>query len=292
MFRKFSEMDEIDDPLPKKLVERYPKALPAFFDDEEEGEEEEEEVEEEVGAEDSAKLELSNSEDEEEEEEESTTLELFNPEKEEESAKLELFNPEEDEEEFDEEEDEEIMRILNKRSSIRPRLLFPSKEAEEDSPSEEEAETDIEEAAEAIIVKKKVERSAISRLTPDSDEEFQPQRTGRRVKFDIDDDLFGPGTIPKSTRKAGIFSGKRSSIFDEKKPSKRASIFDEKSSEKTSIFDEETSERETSTFDDEPLEKLAEGAGKEKRKRARGGSLDAPGAFTPRKEKKTRGTKA
>lgn len=176
-----------------------------------------------------------------------------------------------DEEDFDEEEDEEINAILNSRSTIRPRLLFPSKEVEE-------VETDIEEAlAEEITVvstKKSIDRSAISRLTPDSDDDFQSDRSGRRVKFQDDDDIFGPGTIPKTARKKSIFDVKKS-ISD---------------GEGSSIFDVGKS----SIFDEESRSKSAEEGSvpKQRRKRARGGSFDAPGLYTPRKEKKTRGTMA
>lgn len=247
MFRKFTDMDEADEPLPMKLPKQLPRPLPAFFDEEEE-EEEEEEVEVE--------------EDDEDEWEET------------------------DEEDFDEEEeDEEINAILNRRSTIRPRLLFPSKEvAEESSSEDEEAETDIEEEeahaeeipAVAVVVKKKtIDRSAISRLTPDSDDDdFQSDRSGRRrVTFKDDvDDLFGPGTIPKTARKKSIFDGKKAFTFE-----KKTSIFDD-DNKKDCVFDEE-------------LGASVEGVGalKEKRKRARGGSFDAPGLHTPRKEKKSRG---
>lgn len=233
MFRKFADMDEADDPLPKKLPKQVPKPLPAFFsleeDEEDEGGEEE-------------------------------------------------FD-ESEEEDFDDEEDEEINAILNSRSTIRPRLLFPTKEADEDVFSEdekEEVETDIEQEAPAeitVVSTKKIDRSAISRLTPDSDDDFQSDRSGRRVKFQDDDDIFGPGTIPKTVRKKPMFDTKKC-IFDEGE----SSIFDVG---KSSIFDEE-------------LGKSTEEGGipKEKRKRARGGSFDTPGLHTPRKEKKTRGAMA
>lgn len=244
MFRKFADMDEADDPLPKKLPKPLAKPLPAFFS----LEEDEDDAEDERG-------------EEEDEFEES------------------------EEEDFDEEEDEEINAILNNRSTIRPRLLFP-KEAEEDVFSEteeeeedeveEEAETDLEEEAQAeitIVSTKKMDRSTISRLTPDSDDDFQSDKSGRRVKFKDDGDIFGPGTIPKTPRKKSIFDVKKS-IFDEGE----SSIFNVG---KSSIFDEE-------------LGKSAkeEGVPKQKRKRARGGSFDAPGLHTPRKEKKTRGAVA
>lgn len=234
MFRKFADMDEVDDPLPKKLPKQIPKPLPAFFSLEEE-EEEEEEFEE----------------------------------------------GEEEEEDFDDEEDEEINAILNNRSIIRPRLLFPTKEVDEDvfseaEDEEEEVETDIEEEAQVeitVVSTKKVDRSAISRLTPDSDDDFQSDRSGRHVKFQDDDDIFGPGTIPKTPRKKPKFDAKKC-IFDEGE----SSVFDVG---KSSIFDEE-------------LGKSTEEGGipKEKRKRARGGSFDGPGLHTPRKEKKTRGAVA
>lgn len=238
MFRKFADMDEADDPLPKNLPKQLPKPLPAFFSLEEE------EVEEDEGDE----------------------------------GDWEEF--ESDEEEFDEEEDEEINALLNNRSTIRPRLLFPSKEVEEkeSSETEEEAETDVEEEALAeeitVVSTKKIDRSAISRLTPDSDDDFQSDRSGRRVKFQDVDDIFGPGTIPKTPRKKSIFDVKKS-IFDV---------------EESSIFDV----GESSIFDEELPAKSTEEAGipKERRKRARGGSFDAPGLYTPRKEKKTRGTMA
>lgn len=226
MFRKFADMDEADDPLPKNLPKQSAKPLPAFFSlEEDDGDDEDwEEIEE------------------------------------------------GDEEEFDEEEDEEINAILNSRSTIRPRLLFPSKEVEE-------AETDIEEEAlaEEISTKESIDRSAISRLTPDSDDDFQSDRSSRRVKFQDDDDgdaIFGPGTIPKTARKK--------SIFDVKK-----SIF---SGESSLGFDVGKS----SIFDEESRSKSAEEGGvpKQRRKRARGGSFDAPGSYTPRKEKKTRGAMA
>lgn len=240
MFRKFADMNETDDPLPKKLPKPLAKPLPAFFSLEED---EEDDAEDEGG--------------EEEEFEQS------------------------EEEDFDDEEDEEINAILNNRSTIRPRLLFPTKEAEEDvfseieeeEEEEEEAETDLEEEAQAeitIVSTKKMDRSMISRLTPDSDDDFQSDKSGRRVKFKDNDDIFGPGTIPKTPRKKSIFDAKKS-IFDEGE----ASIFDVG---KSSIFDEELGK---STKE--------EGAPKQKRKRARGGSFDAPGLHTPRKEKKTRG---
>lgn len=227
MFRKFADMDEADDPLPKNLPKQLPKPLPAFFSLEEDDDDDEDWEEIEEG----------------------------------------------DEEDFDEEEDEEINAILNNRSAIRPRLLFPSKEVEE-------VETDIEEElAEEIAVvstkKKSIDRSAISRLTPDSDDDFQSDRSGRRVKFQDDDDIFGPGTIPKT-------AGKKKSIFDVKK-----SIFDVEDSSVSDVG-------KSSIFDEELRSKSAEEGGvpKQRRKRARGGSFDAPGLYTPRKEKKTRGTMA
>jgi hypothetical protein len=241
MFRKFTDMDDPDEPLPKAASPTLENSVGEEEEEEEQEEEDEEAVveeasekeEEKEGEEVKAKVKLNlelvgqpggdkaegdelEEEKEEEEEEEEEDLEEFE------------LEEEEEEDEFEEEEDEEINAILRKRSSIRPRLLFPSKdveeseddEEEEDEEEEEEAETDVEDVFAAItaeIIEKKkgkddiFSRSTISRLTPESDDDFSSGSKKSGAK--LDDNVFGShGDIPKSTRK-------RSSLFD--KPIKR-----------------------------------------------------------------------
>lgn len=123
---------------------------------------------------------------------------------------------EDDEVEEEEDEDEEISRVLSKRSSIRPRLLFPSKvvELEEPSGEEEEAETDIEDEPSQAISEEisragpkksgnKIGRKLLSRLTPESDDDPQPDMPGSkssRVRF-AEDDILAAGSIARSPRR-------------------------------------------------------------------------------------------
>ncbi|KAI5838665.1 hypothetical protein DFP73DRAFT_563864 [Morchella snyderi] len=228
MFRKFTEMDDPDEPLPKAAS----PILENSAGEEDEGEQEEGDVE---ALEEEASKEEEEKEGEEVKAKVKLNLELVGQsggdkaegdELEEEEEDLEEFEleEEEEEEEFEEEEDEEINAILRKRSSIRPRLLFPSKnveESENEEEVEEEAETDVEDVFAAItaeIIEKKgkdiFSRSTISRLTPESDDDFSSDSKQSGAK--LDDNVFGSyGDIPKSTRK-------KSSLFDEpiKRPGK------------------------------------------------------------------------